>query len=123
MLTKRTVKIPLWGTKLTIIVGDTIAEAMKAAPGMRQDFSELTDADLIRTVVGSSWRPASGFVQYIALPASAGLDVAVHEALHATWNVLEDRGVEDEEAYAYTLQWVFRQIVNVIDIHTKRSAA
>lgn len=57
----------------------------------------------------------SGLFVVIWLKPSADVPTMAHEALHATWYLLKDKGLrlseDSEEAYTYMLEWLLREIM------------
>ena len=57
----------------------------------------------------------SGLFVVFWLKSSADVPVIVHEAFHAVWYFLRDKGLklseDSEEAYTYMLEWLMREIL------------
>lgn len=63
--------------------------------------------------------PAFGTATAIWLRPDASLAVVAHEAFHATFYVMEEKGIRlsdaSEEAFAYYLEWLMRGILACLD--------
>jgi len=118
--------LPLYNAPYFIYIGNTVRDAADGAQlelGKRFDpkITPNTGAKAI-----SMEHPEKGVSYVILLGIDIQLDiftVAAHEALHLSWWMLDDRGVElspeNHEAQAYVLQDIFGELKNAIEEYNK----
>lgn len=98
-----------WLFEIALVVSDDKEAAAKHISKIIQNEAEIDPAK-----IGMTWTVGGG-LSVIWLPERAGAGIVSHEAFHATRYILECKGLgelsdETEEAYAYLLDWIVRQI-------------
>lgn len=101
---------PLYLCTIMVIVG---GEQSKAEKKLSKFLECDCRSDRKRYAATYHGRSKDAGLYFSTLPGGA---TAAHEALHASWHILERSGVvigrESEEALAYHVDWLIRQIGN-----------
>ena len=111
MITKKIINIPIFRTKLTIVVVDNIEEALK--------LNSNIDTGADSCVVDYS----NGKVMIVI--ASNDMSVIAHECLHvknAVWSRIgySPQALNDE-VDAYLLDYIMAEVLKVVEKHTNKT--
>lgn len=105
MVTKKTIKVPIFDYKIVIIVADTFEEVSSLYPEVH-----YCNGCVLEGLDNSS---------VIIPPNKSG--VLVHECVHlknAIWKYIGYKPIEDnDEVDAYLVQYLFNQVSKVVDKH------
>lgn len=111
MITKKTIKVPIYNYKITIVVADNIEDTYTTYPDV------IKDAD-------GCVLEATGQAILIVTPKSPS--VWVHECTHlknCIWEYIDYKPQTDnDEVDAYLMGYLFDEILKVIDKHKKDTA-
>jgi hypothetical protein len=107
MVTKRTIKVPIYDYRVIIVVTDTWEEASKVCPSL--DYG--SKACVIEQENGTST---------IVIPSNQPATV-VHECVHlkdCIWNYIgQIPKADNDEVDAYLVEYLFTEVSKVIDKH------
>ena len=108
LMKKWTVNIPIYNFEIEILYDEDmqnmvnyISEAHFLSPtyeGSLSDYDALT------------W-PINGSL-IIITTTTTNKYVIVHECVHVVWSMFKSCGIDDEESFAYMLQYLYKQVMD-----------
>lgn len=109
----RVIDIPVWKSQTFIYVGpfDRFLDRLKNDAGwtdakikeIKEETDKVEDGD------GHAYTVWSGGATAIWSPYKMEPEVLVHELYHAVVALMRSRMVEDDEAFAYTLEYLYKE--------------
>ena len=111
MITKKVINIPIFRSKLKIIVVDNINEALEIEPNIPPE------ADSCMLDYGEG--------RVMVIIASNDMSIIAHECLHvknAIWNRIGySPQVLNDEVDAYLLDYIMTEVLKVVEKHTNKT--
>ena len=111
MVTKKVINIPIFRSKLKIIVVDNIKEALEINPNI--------DTEVDSCVIYNNNGTATIII------ASNDMSVIAHECLHvknAVWNRIGySPNPVNDEVDAYLLDYIMAEVLKVVEKHTNKT--
>ena len=107
MMKKWTINIPIYNFDVEILYDEDmenmvnyISETYFLSPTYE---GSLTDYDAL------TWPIDSTLI--VITTTTSNQFVLLHECVHVVWNMFKCCGINDEESYAYTLQYLYKQVM------------
>lgn len=110
----RVISVPIWNCDVLVYCGpwDSFIKRLKEAGVDDEGVDDVRRDPPGCRVVARTYRLLNGGgSQAIYAPKKIPTSTLIHELYHVTYGILDAKGVlkEDEEAFAYTLDWLYKE--------------
>ena len=117
------VQIQIYGNTLHVYVGENIEDIVKYVENKYKiEFEEGTDTmDALTANLVNKKKKRTDHV--MLLPKNTNGSILAHECVHSAYSILDYHFVkitpDNDEALAYLVGYLYREIINILDKHGK----